>query len=66
GLITNLEEVLISGNKLQVVMRKGGASGEAGLGLISGFTSGLAWLAPLVSGALTSGVIKVHANVIGY
>ena len=83
GLITNLEEVLISGNKLQVVMRRGdmgtlvnsglvsgfepaGLSGMAALGLMSGLTSGLDWLAALRSGAPTSGVVKVHANVIGY
>lgn len=83
GLITNLEEVLISGNKLQVVMRRGdmgtyvtsgfmsglvplGMSGYPAIGLMSGLTSGLAWLAPLRSGAPTSGVVKVHANVIGY
>jgi len=83
GLITNLEEVLISGNKLQVVMRRGdmgtvvtsglmsgvspvGLSGMAALGLMSGLTSGLDWLAPLASGAKTSGVVEVHANVIGY
>ncbi|GAH18971.1 unnamed protein product, partial [marine sediment metagenome] len=66
GLITNLEEVLISGNKLQVPMRYGGVSGDAGFGLLSGLTSGFRWRGPLVSGALTSGVIKVHANVIGY
>lgn len=78
GLITNLEEVLISGNKLQVVMRRGdvgaealilsglGVSGSAAFALMSGLTSGLAWLGPLASGAPTSGVVKVHANVIGY
>ena len=80
GLITNLEEVLLSGNKLQVVMRRGdlgsialsglasgvGLSGMEALGLMSGLTSGLDWLGPLRSGAPTSGVIKVHANVIGY
>jgi len=77
GLITNLEEVLISGNKLQIPMRRGdqgvplalsglAVSGSAALGLMSGLTSGLAWLGPLVSGAPTSGVVKVHANVIGY
>ncbi len=80
GLITNLEEVLISGNQLQVVMRRGdlGTMPLSGLasgvpfnalpavGLMSSLTSGLNWLAPLISGAKTSGVIEVHANVIGY
>ena len=77
GLITNLEEVLISGNKLQVVMRRGdqgvpyplsglAVSGSPALGLMSGLTSGLAGLGPLVSGAATSGVVTVYANVIGY
>jgi len=75
GIVTNLEEVLISGNKLQVPMRRGDLgsllsglplSGAAALGLMSGLTSGLAWLGPLVSGAPTSGRVEVHANVIGY
>ena len=77
GLVTNLEEVLVSGNTLQIPMRRGdqgvplplsglAVSGSAALGLMSGLTSGLAWLGPLVSGALTSGKIEVHANVIGY
>ena len=77
GLVTDLEEVLISGNKLQIPMRRGDVgpvtsgtwvfgSGAGAYGLLSGLTSGLAWLGPLVSGAPTSGVVTVHANVIGY
>lgn len=77
GLVTNLEEVLVSGNKLQIPMRRGDTgsitsgtwtilSGSASLGLMSGITSGLAWLGPIASGAPTSGKVKVHANVIGY
>lgn len=77
GLVTNLEEVLMSGNTLHIPMRRGDTgvpyplsgfaiSGSPALGLMSGLTSGLAWLGPLVSGAGVSGKVEVHANVIGY
>lgn len=78
GLVTPLAEVRTSGSEIFVVMRRGElgnlgsgltVSGLASLGLMSGITSGLAWMGELVSGGqsgLFSGHVTVTANVIGY
>jgi hypothetical protein len=59
---------------LMVVMRRadgpqlsGYWSGAPSVGLMSGITSGLAYMGELVSGLIAvSGVVKITANVIGY
>jgi len=78
GLITRLEECRTSGNYLFVVMRRGdlGAmpitsssvvSGQLAYDLLSGITSGIAYLGELLSGvAMISGRVIVKASVIGW
>jgi hypothetical protein len=59
---------------LMVVMRRGDGpqlsgywSGAPSVGLMSGITSGLAYMGELVSGLVgISGAVKITANVIGY
>jgi len=78
GLVTRLEECRTSGNYLFVVMRRGDlaampitsssvVSGQLSYDLLSGITSGLAYLGELLSGvALISGRVTVKATVVGY
>lgn len=77
GLLTPLSEVLISGDQIIVVMRRADegipttlsgnvTSGSASLGLVSGILSGLAYLGPLLSGRVISGLVTITANVIAF
>lgn len=78
GLVTPLNEVRTSGNQVFVVMRRGdlGAmpitsgtvvSGQDAFNYMSGISSGMGYLAELLSGVATiSGVVTVKATVIGY
>jgi len=55
---------MVSSAPVQLAISLG--SGSPAYGLLSGLTSGLASMGPLVSGAVISGRITVKANVIGY
>ena len=76
GLKAPIDEVRVSADQLFVVMRRGDLpvvsllrgllSTAAAYGLMSGLTSGLTWLAELVSGASLSGFVTVKATVVGY
>jgi hypothetical protein len=67
-VITNLNEVSISGDVIYVKMRRyDGLSGDAGIGATASLTSALGAQQELVSGNVyISGKVRVVANVIGY
>jgi hypothetical protein len=79
NLITNLNEVSVSGDIIYVKMRRGDvglaasgytyalASGGAGIGGTAGITSGRGFMSELISGNVAiSGVVTVIASVIAY
>ena len=75
GLITSLSEVGVSGAQINVLMRRGETgegvaisgnplSGVVGAGLMSGISSGIAWLGELADTRILSSV-TITACVIG-
>ena len=78
-LVTQLQDVSISGDVIYVKMLRGDvggsasgytyplSSGGAGVGGTASITSGLGWMQELISGNVyISGKVTVVANVIGY